>query len=1369
MQALPGGPPGASSLQGPPSPSSPEDPVGPLQGKGHTAAGVGGTSFVRGPLEPEARVTEGGGAPAFSVHSLLDEFYDSLEADLEALPPLQQQQPRPSRWGPLDTPEYRQQLQGQLQQLRLANKQQQQQQQQQGNVGVDGMEVLLLQGAGRRGPSWAFLHGLPVVGKGPPGAPSFKVAAATLTALKMGRGALPDFAAAAAVLLRRRRNAAAAAAARQQGRASRGRRGRRGAPLLAQRRASGAVGSRGLRGPPEAAEAADAALAAEGAPLTRRSSKRPREEELEQAAAAAADAGADAGGEDEVELTGAEAAACLARLETALGTPISEAPSESPWGPPRLLLQCCVCGAYFSKTEQLHSHVGPPPLFSEGRLGRLGGPLRASFRGPPQQRSVAGAPWGPYRGAAAWGPAARQAEARRWLSVQWTQGYQGFSGGGRRHVSPSSVFMIASQPPCRAREMLRHYGVYFNRHLMKAKLGPLPEALMAEHAEAEGPLEVYVEDYFVDGKPNRSSSSSESRGCGVRVVGWLLPQELARMFPEFEVTCLSSWTKARVLKGDYETPLHAEHTLQHQVTDYDPSARGGPQAGEGVWGALRVRPGSTAIFLETTPHACFRGPRKGLRMSCDFRWALSARSSSLGRELSLPRAVDDPAISGCLLCQVTRKERAAQWMAPTATWLFSPTGAAAQIGAAEVSVHLVHHHHHHHHHHHSSSSRLRVVVRSFGLPPPDGDGQNGGPSLVHRQLSWAPRALWVSATGGPPSRVNCCSLATRRACKRRGFNISLSRSHLRAPQPQEENEVIGKGAPPLGAPPGAPRAEQGGTGMLCLKQEEKEERQKIQEALTANWRRRLGPLCFYIEAPAEAAAERPYAVALEAAAAEEAAVRASRKRSIFAHVYEGGLCMQTHLLLLQQQQLGRHLNVARNRLKALAAAAAQARAAAASSEGGLPLGPPTMYSRSSSGEAAAAAEAARQPQSSSKSAVQEAHSKHQEQMQLEQMQQQQVQQQQMQQQGLGSGEANLAGGDVSPSSTPLAAAGAAAATAAANAAAAAAAASGAAPGAAAVEGSSKAELGIKLSVSRGSLRSPQGAPFLSCDRRSTLRTGPRVGAPGALREIDELLRPTALGLSLAGASSVPLSVASSKQNRTPYEHHALLVGAFCLSFSSLYASRGAPPLAGLGPHAEGPQASQLIPQQTEGSSLAELYMQGPPEGLNGQGGPPFMGPLNDATAADLLIGRGALALVRRKEAEGAPLLQKEGNATCSRRGHRRSSSNTSSSSSSSNIGGFLSCLMHAVSDAAAIAAARPLLPAIDAEALAKVVPCSASLGRHKRRKKGPPKDKVMGGPPPSSPCADAALGRVPTKGPPAEAPVVLRSGRRSVLPPTYDA
>ena len=33
------------------------------------------------------------------------------------------------------------------------------------------------------------------------------------------------------------------------------------------------------------------------------------------------------------------------------------------------------------------------------------------------------------------------------------------------------------------------------------RLGALPEALLSAHAEARGPLAVYVEDRFIDGKP----------------------------------------------------------------------------------------------------------------------------------------------------------------------------------------------------------------------------------------------------------------------------------------------------------------------------------------------------------------------------------------------------------------------------------------------------------------------------------------------------------------------------------------------------------------------------------------------------------------------------------------------------------------------------------------------------------------------------------------------------------------------------------------------------------------------------------------------------------------------------------------------------
>ncbi|XP_026190396.1 uncharacterized protein LOC34624564 [Cyclospora cayetanensis] len=148
-----------------------------------------------------------------------------------------------------------------------------------------------------------------------------------------------------------------------------------------------------------------------------------------------------------------------------------------------------------------------------------------------------------------------------------------------------------------------------------------------------------------------------------------------------------------------------------------------------------------------------------------------------------------------------------------------------------------------------------------------------------------------------------------------------------------------------------------------------------------------------------------------------------------------------------------------------------------------------------------------------------------------------------------------------------------------------------------------------------------GGPSAPSGRRRTLRRGPRVGALGALSEIDSLIRPTSLDLASLGASALPLSLASSKFNRNPYEHHALIVGAFCLASHAFYAARSGAP--GSQPGTLGAQPDLLH---------GELY-EGPQQGLHGERGAPFLGALHDATAADFRIGREALRVTEQRERE----------------------------------------------------------------------------------------------------------------------------------------
>ncbi|KAL8442900.1 hypothetical protein Emag_006185 [Eimeria magna] len=1398
MEGYPEGPSWPPGPQGAPVPSAIDVHMQINENRGLPGAAAAGDGAPVGLLEVDPKMFEEG-APAALVFRLLDEFYEALGADIEALAPLQQhqqqqQQHRPKRWGPPDTPQYRSELLTQLQQLRAANKQQQQQQQQQQKErALEGVEVLLLQGAGRRMPSRAFLQGLRAVDLGPSGALPLSVAAETLEALKEGHGALPDSAAAAAVLLRRRRNAAAAAAAaRQRGRSSgRSRRGRRGAHLFGQRRGP----SSGPRMPKRPRTAAlDAVGEAPLKPSSSSSSNGHLYEELEASVAA--------GGEAAPELEGPEAAACWDRMKGALGGP-SDVSLEALFSEgPQVLLQCCVCKAYFRRREELLDHVGPLPILAAKRLRGLWGPLGfpSSFpppQGAPLKTALVGAP---FRGADSWGPAARQAEARRRLFVQWTETSDPTL---KRFLTTEMSSPCCGSLPCllhglcpfclvlclltplglsglparrsRAREMLRAYGVYFSEDLLEDKLGSLPKALKAEHAEAEGPLEVYVEDYFVDGKPkapakpqrggmhyqrqqhqrggderqhqqqqrastsSSAKSSSNSNSCSrMRICSNSAPHQqkqsredqhqqqnsssprhicaaAARAFIVLPVFVLWAF-----IDSGFECHFSRVRGYLLGILDEGSHSQGCDNSDD--LGQLEHLGASGEHFLlfskgsERPP--CERRSLGG--PSRQSGWALSPRGASVGADLPQPLGSDNPTIRDCPLCQVPREQQDPQWAVPSATWLFSPNGIAANIAAAEVSVHLTDSN--------SSSSRLQVSLRSFGLPSSLLETLPGGPPIQTWGSLSRERYMWTVPSWDPPSRVNCYTTVNKKACRRRGPCISLSRCPLTRSHLKEEGAAsLDRGSQPQ--PVGV-----GGEHSNPVKEEEAAERQKMETLLRENWRRSLRPLSFCFQTPpaataasSAAPADEPYVFALEAAAAEEAAARAARKRSLFAPVYEGGLCIQTHLVLLQQQQLQRHLEVARKRFKAVLAAAAAA-ATAATADGDLPGGAPAVDIQLATGDEAIKEDASTEPHKCRADTSQEARTAQQQQ---QQKQQQPQQQEHVSVDGKPSrDEEHSAAFAASVTTVP------------------------------AKSGASKAAFKRRL------LRGIPGAPLLH-GRRSTLRVGPRVGASGALREIDGLLRPTGLGLSPSGASSLPLSVACSKSNRTPYEHHALLVGAFCLSFSSLYTQKGGPsspivlargrsPQQG-SPHARGPSDGK----DRHKLSDPELRLQGPSEGLHGQGGPPFLGPLNDATAADLRVGRGALDAMRKAAAGEAPFFEASRD---SRTRTRRSSSSSSNSSSSQ---GFSSCLMHTCLDTAAFAAEGPLLPEVDVKALARVVPCSAPLVRTKRRKERPSNDKKRG--PPTTPREGASEKVAPGKGPPSEGSLVSRSGRRSVPPSLFDA
>ncbi|CDJ60392.1 hypothetical protein, conserved [Eimeria maxima] len=464
---------------------------------------------------------------------------------------------------------------------------------------------------------------------------------------------------------------------------------------------------------------------------------------------------------------------------------------------------------------------------------------------------------------------------------------------------------------------------------------------------------------------------------------------------------------------------------------------------------------------------------------------------------------------------------------------------------------------------------------------------------------------------------------------------------------------------------------------------------------------------------AAAAADGPFSTALQAAAAEEAAAMKARRRTPFAGVW-GDICVQRHLLLLQEQ-MQHHLKIAQDRFKAISAAAAATAAAAAAAGttgvAGAAGGPQGKY-MGGPHSAAGEAEGPLSPlDSSSSSPTADPHRL---------QQQQQLKQEADDETGLSGGSAERQEG---------------------------------AP-------SSQYKRQCVRAPLLGGPPSPHGAPpsALSpsgCSRR-VLRRAPRVGTMGPLFEVDNLLSLTPLGLTSAGASAVSLSVASSKLNLNAYGHRALLVGAFCLAFAGFYGTGGPPPpttpnnnKSGRGGSGGGGPASRtLLPPALD-------HQRGPLLGLHAEG-PPFLGPLSDATAADIKIGRAVLKVLQQRGERQA--------------GHPTNSSSNSRSNSSSGEG-FASCCMHTFEKPAANS-----LPELDAVALCRVCPFSVPVAvpsegggppkqqqpkKAPRKRAGAPQERAH-------PYKGTSTERRKDTGATPTALHITRGGRRSVPSPLFD-
>eukprot|EP00921_Rhytidocystis_pertsovi_P020572 GHVQ01032832.1.p1 GENE.GHVQ01032832.1~~GHVQ01032832.1.p1 ORF type:complete len:210 (-),score=22.18 GHVQ01032832.1:134-763(-) len=199
--------------------------------------------------------------------------------------------------------------------------------------------------------------------------------------------------------------------------------------------------------------------------------------------------------------------------------------------------------------------------------------------------------------------------------------------------------------------MLKRFGVYYNQSLLRDSVSELRNEIERRHPALDK-YEVYVHDYFMDGQPRRQDTI-KTRVPSLKAFTGKLRAAVhdilqSRVFPDKVVTYQLDWDKYRVLKGEYDTALHIDHSLQHRYTGYNPHnitlittwislnssgakeglsvffphSSHGVNAADGVWGSMHAEPGSILVFLETTPHANYTStkPTKKLRMSVEMRY-----------------------------------------------------------------------------------------------------------------------------------------------------------------------------------------------------------------------------------------------------------------------------------------------------------------------------------------------------------------------------------------------------------------------------------------------------------------------------------------------------------------------------------------------------------------------------------------------------------------------------------------------------------------------------------------------------------------------------------------------------------------------------
>eukprot|EP00388_Colpodella_angusta_P010812 GDKJ01027981.1.p1 GENE.GDKJ01027981.1~~GDKJ01027981.1.p1 ORF type:complete len:895 (+),score=185.88 GDKJ01027981.1:35-2719(+) len=293
-------------------------------------------------------------------------------------------------------------------------------------------------------------------------------------------------------------------------------------------------------------------------------------------------------------------------------------------------------------------------------------------------------------------------------------------------IDKSEVFPLLHQPLCKALGSLRRFGLYFSKDLCVNRIDKELQQYVKRHKKLADESSIYMSDFFVDGnlRPrddalaeiddgNRKISSRkkldnlilrENAKGFIKTIRLHMQEILEKIFPDHVVTYQEKFDRLRALKGDYDTALHEDHTLQHRTTHYDPNQGSllttwialtdancpeglsfffpsqikGVAGGSGVWGGMDgVKAGAVAMFMENKPHGCFRtiftksqteseGPltleqslMKKFRASLEMRWSLRDKRLppvhfDLGEEKDSWLPVSDPRVQNCPLCVVRR-------------------------------------------------------------------------------------------------------------------------------------------------------------------------------------------------------------------------------------------------------------------------------------------------------------------------------------------------------------------------------------------------------------------------------------------------------------------------------------------------------------------------------------------------------------------------------------------------------------------------------------------------------------------------------------------------------------------------------------------